>query len=826
MTRKLRRWLLAAVAALFLVAVAVVIVAPRLIDTPAARAEIQRRLDAALGGKIAWQSLEIRLLPAPHGELRQVRIDIPGAVAAEVERVQVYLRLWPLLRGRAEIASVTLDRPRIRIAAGGGSESEAPLDPMAAYRAVVEPGARALQEFAGDTTIRWSNAELDGPVTLRNVNASARGDATGLDLELDAGSTLWKRLRATGRLQYADLSAKVTLRLEDLDLQALSALTGLDKVGSLEGNASANATLTVDAAWRAELELAKSSASLRLAQLPGPVALSAGTARIDERAVHVDKVALSMLDTRATVSGTIGLPQGKTELAISEGVAGDETVRWALASAGAPAGLDLKAPLRVTARRIAWDPAAGLALDAALSADAAPRVGVVLGWKPRRLELRALSIKDAQSDATFTATVGDDLFRVGFAGVLYAQSLAALRREPKAALSSGRIEGKLNLIVDRERPLLTMADGKLAVQALDLSALAGKPALVERAELAAERSDLLIRSARVVVDEQVLELSGRIRGTEKGPVLDARLESPGVVLERLLPPKKPAAPGEASKLWPLPVTGRVAVRADYLQFGENRIAPLEGTAVLEAERARLDVQQARMCGVSFPLQLDATPERYSIAAKLAMKDEPFEKTIHCLTGGAMQLTGSADLRADLRTQGQNREEFLRNLAGSAEADLRKGRVQRFALIGNILSVQNLTSIRDPREIEKGFLYRSMTAKGRFEGGGFIVEEGFFDSDAARIAVNGRVDLLGDRSQLNVLVGLLSSVDRVTGAIPILGNVLGGTLIALPVSVSGDIRDPRVVPLGPRAVSDRLLGIFERTLKLPGKLAPSEQQPER
>jgi hypothetical protein len=27
----------------------------------------------------------------------------------------------------------------------------------------------------------------------------------------------------------------------------------------------------------------------------------------------------------------------------------------------------------------------------------------------------------------------------------------------------------------------------------------------------------------------------------------------------------------------------------------------------------------------------------------------------------------------------------------------------------------------------------------------------------------------------------------------------------------------VVPLGPRAITDSLLGIFERTLKLPGKL---------
>jgi hypothetical protein len=40
-----------------------------------------------------------------------------------------------------------------------------------------------------------------------------------------------------------------------------------------------------------------------------------------------------------------------------------------------------------------------------------------------------------------------------------------------------------------------------------------------------------------------------------------------------------------------------------------------------------------------------------------------------------------------------------------------------------------------------------------------------------------------------------------------------------------------VPLGPRAVSDRLLGIFERTLKLPGKLKPGDPkgpaaEPER
>jgi hypothetical protein len=62
---------------------------------------------------------------------------------------------------------------------------------------------------------------------------------------------------------------------------------------------------------------------------------------------------------------------------------------------------------------------------------------------------------------------------------------------------------------------------------------------------------------------------------------------------------------------------------------------------------------------------------------------------------------------------------------------------------------------------------------------------------------------------------------VVGAIPLLGDVFGGTMVALPVAVNGDIRNPYVVPLGPRAISDQLLGIFERTLRLPGKLAVPE-----
>jgi len=290
-----------------------------------------------------------------------------------------------------------------------------------------------------------------------------------------------------------------------------------------------------------------------------------------------------------------------------------------------------------------------------------------------------------------------------------------------------------------------------------------------------------------------------------------------------MPPQPPGEKRPPAKIWPLPLTGRVAVNAGFVQFTRHRIEPLVGSVTFERGRAQLEVNQARMCGLSFPLTVEALPDKYTVWALVTMNDEPFEAAMRCLTGGGVEISGNADLLAELRTHGRGEEELIRNLYGTARGELRKGRVKKFALIGNILSVRDIAALKNVKE--DGFAYRSLTADGRFENGEFMLREGFFDSDAARIAASGTIDLAGANSRLDVLLGLLTTVDRVAGAIPIVGDIFGSTMLALPVSVSGDIRDPRVVPLGPRAITSQMLGIFERTLKLPGKLVvPAAKEP--
>jgi hypothetical protein len=77
---RLARYSAYCAAALIAIVIAAALVLPKLLDTPAVRAEIQRKLSEAVQGEVAWDDLKIRILPAPHGVLRKARVGtkVPG----------------------------------------------------------------------------------------------------------------------------------------------------------------------------------------------------------------------------------------------------------------------------------------------------------------------------------------------------------------------------------------------------------------------------------------------------------------------------------------------------------------------------------------------------------------------------------------------------------------------------------------------------------------------------------------------------------------------------------------------------------------------------
>jgi hypothetical protein len=392
------------------------------------------------------------------------------------------------------------------------------------------------------------------------------------------------------------------------------------------------------------------------------------------------------------------------------------------------------------------------------------------------------------------------------------------------------VGGKFRFALDRDRLQDASAEGNLRGESLDISWLTGQPVRIERMDVAAEGTTLRIREAAVNWAKQRATIRGEVKQGSGGPVVDAQIDSPGVDLDALLQArdsaKEPSAgkPGQ-SGLWPLPVTGQLAVRADFVQRGRYRVAPFAGTLTLQQQSAKIDLQQAQVCGISLPLSIEATPDGLVAAAQITARKQPLEQTAHCLTNHGVLITGDFDLTANITSRGKPGD-FARNLEGSVTADVRDGRVMKFALLGNILSLSNIATLMKegaPKLDAEGFPYRSVKIAGRFGKGRFLLDEGAFRSEAVGLAANGWISLAEPQSRLTVLVAPFSRLDQFARSVPIVGYVVGGTFTSVPVGVSGDIRDPLVVPLGPGAIGSEVLGIFERTLKLPVKLVtPAEK----
>jgi uncharacterized protein involved in outer membrane biogenesis len=217
------------------------------------------------------------------------------------------------------------------------------------------------------------------------------------------------------------------------------------------------------------------------------------------------------------------------------------------------------------------------------------------------------------------------------------------------------------------------------------------------------------------------------------------------------------------------------------------------------------------------------PTGFASRGVINAQKQKLEETAQCLSQENLLLTGPMDLRVDVRTEGQA-SQLLQNLKGTVSVDVRNGTVTKFALLGNILSMQNVVALATeggPKLGADAFPFRQLSAKGHFESGRIYIDEGVFHSNAIGLGANGWISLTDFQSRLTVLVAPLALVDEAVRKLPVLGYVVGGTFTSLPVGVSGDIRDPTVVPLGPRAITDEMMGLLGRTLSLPTRVVPGK-----
>lgn len=694
---------------------------------------------------------------------------------------------------------------------------------LAGYAAVLAPAPMARLDSA--------SGALRGRATFSLKESDWRASAR---IEKSDAALQPKALPGPLRIARATVEADPRgIRVDGAALSAPAGELGLSGVRYAFKDGSAAATIDYDLDVARTLELARAAlpeekrAAIDALQFPAGRARGSVKAGWRAKALAIENATLEVLDSKAAASARLtGFDRDlRVQGTLSGATLGPQLIDWAWRAAALPQNLAPQ-PLRLAAQGFAWGPKQALQLNAAAQFERGPALTADLAWSPQALELRRATIKDGRSDVTLALRSRGKELSGRYAGTLDSRSIAAMLKS--AAAPAGAIQGTLEFTVDREQPRRSAVDGVLKGQNVDLSWLAGQPARLERLDLASDATGLRVNEATVDWAGQRATLRGAGRRTDAGPVIDAEIDSPGLVIDALLPKEKTekeeSEKGQAgADPWPLPVTGRVALRSKFIQYGIHKVEPLAATLSLEREKATLEVNEALICGLAVPLTVEATPSGVSARGVVFAQQQRLEDAARCLSGEKIALSGRLDLRVEMTTQGQPAE-LMHNLKGTIRADVRDGEMMKFALIGNILSMQNVAALvkeGGPKVGAEGFPFRQLSARGKLEGGRFMLEEGVFHSNAIGLGANGWISLADFQTRLTVLVAPLALLDETVRKLPVLGYVVGGTFTSLPVSVSGDIRDPTVVPLGPRAITNELTGILGRTLKLPGRLVPGE-----
>lgn len=193
------------------------------------------------------------------------------------------------------------------------------------------------------------------------------------------------------------------------------------------------------------------------------------------------------------------------------------------------------------------------------------------------------------------------------------------------------------------------------------------------------------------------------------------------------------------------------------------------------------------------------------------------------------MSGEYDLSALIKAQGKGRE-LLSTLEGRVDFKARNGKIYRYPLLQKIFSVLSVLEVfrgRVPEIGGSGFPYRAMAIQGEIHQGRFTVEKAYIGGKSLDIIAQGEVDIAGGKMDLVVLVAPFSTINWIIRHTPLIGKIMGGTLISVPVRVSGDIANPDVVFLSPTAVGSRILKILENIIKLPvdivSPLLPKEKK---
>jgi hypothetical protein len=573
-----------------------------------------------------------------------------------------------------------------------------------------------------------------------------------------------------------------------------------------------------------------------LDSIPEVKGRAAGRLRLGDSLDHITtKVSTSgrmdALDASLDISGNIdAMPSGSPDFRLSlQGSLGPRLVAWLYDWGGLPADLLPRAPITVNHARFTRNRAEGLGLAGRFSLSDGLQIKAGLQIGPDENLSGKLHLQDAESNAAIDyqqrrKTGG---WQFGFAGNLEKSTVDKLLR--RNALILGRLNGDLRIRLQDGAPQHNTVQGRLDFRQIDTPAGFPVPLRLLSGGVAGNGARFELSSVVLQWEDSIARLSGTGVFAPEALNLDLALGADSLdadkLMQRFVQTKKDPGTQPSNRITAPPIRGRIRVDAGLMTLKGYRFTPIQAVATLGDGNVSVELTDAGLCGIAIPGQIRFDQDGVWMLLKPHAAGSALRDTDQCLAGTSIteRLEGTVSVDGSIESRGQSGEELAHNLEGRLDVQIADGRIYNVGAAGfftNLLSFLSINQLIEggmPDLRRNDFRYKSLTSKFLFKEGVVHIEEGVLRSNSVNIVASGEYGMAVKKMNLVLLVSPLTTVDWIIERIPLLGNILQGTLVAIPVGVKGPAANPTVVPLSPTAVGSRLGGILKRTLKTPFRI---------
>jgi hypothetical protein len=195
----------------------------------------------------------------------------------------------------------------------------------------------------------------------------------------------------------------------------------------------------------------------------------------------------------------------------------------------------------------------------------------------------------------------------------------------------------------------------------------------------------------------------------------------------------------------------------------------------------------------------------------------------------IEITGRVHIdRVELRGEGEDSQRVKESLTGALRLEVENGMIKRWKTLARIFSILNVSQLfwgRLPDLKTKGLPYRQMMANIKLRDGVASTEDFIVESDAIRITLLGKIDLVKNQIDATIGVHPLVTIDMILSHLPLAGYILTGqdkAFLSYIYEVKGDLDDPKIEAVPIKGLGDNFWGIIHRLLETP--IRPFQKTP--